>query len=358
MATAETVATLRQFWNTITGWKDIKAFWTLYFYLLRNPVRNSVALAQRWQPQEAFSFFVQSFVIFTSIVSLFSAFKGNDILKSILGMVSQVVFMTLAVFGYYFLFNALSATKKAFSEFLKFYTVYMGFAFPVFAVALYLNWKTLYTLLGPDGKTPFPALYYFFTMVIVSVFSIWFTARMSKEFWQLSYWKINAVIITVFILVLPLQRLWIQVQCKLGITPEYEGTTLAQRKAIFAVMGCEDTECKKCLLPGVWKYSPGTIQGFIAKEPDQEASLLLKAKTRLLFDENGRMRYYQANGDDLIKDYNTPWFFSDDNKQLFFNNKAFDVISLAPDTMVLRTEARRHIFHADDTVILLRVHRE
>jgi len=73
-----TINTLQEFWMTLSGWNDIRKFGTLFFFILRKPIKHTIQVFKNIEAQDSFKFFVQSFVIFTIITSLFTAFRGND----------------------------------------------------------------------------------------------------------------------------------------------------------------------------------------------------------------------------------------------------------------------------------------
>jgi len=343
----ESLESVRELWFTISGWHDIKSFARTYFRILRNPIRNTIGVYNTIDQKGAFQFFVQSFVIFTIITSLFTAFKGNDILKSIMLMINQMVFLTLTVFLYFIIFRKISKTNNTFSNFLTMYTLYMGFALPIFAFGSYLNWQVILMTFDPAYRLHAPSPSRVFGLVIADLtvigFAMYYTAKINHYFWEVSYGRIVLVFLAVFVLLTPFQRAWLMMQCKMGIVPEFEFNNLAHRKATYEILGCDDAECNKCLVSGNWRFSDNTVdvtrkylESVFAPYDTIAKRLATKKSARLAFDEDKWFTYTEMNEGLINLQYRTSWFLSDDGKNIYFDNNLFEVLALNQDSMWLR----------------------
>lgn len=352
-----TISALKQFWITFSGWNEIRSFSKLYFHILKNPFRHTIEVFKKIEPRDCFTFFTQSTIIFTIITSIVMAFRGNDILKSIVLMANQLLFLTLSTLLYYVIFNFISKSKKNFTEFLSLYTLYMGFILPFFAIGLFLQWQIALMITDPinkhSGPNPLKAILIFLGTTGAVGFSIYYSTRVIKYYWNISFGWIAFGLAIVFFLLSPLQKIVTQWQCKLGITPEFEFNSLAHRKATYESLGCEDISCKKCLLIGEWEITNSGILkikeriykreliknkgifSFIDNEAiDKEINII--KRDRYLFDETE----FTSKSIDTSGNYinsSTPWFISDDGKKIFFNNSYYPLLSLKKDTILLGT---------------------
>jgi hypothetical protein len=237
----------------------------------------------------------------------------------------------------------------------------MGFILPFFALGFLLNWQVILFITDPEiGKTaPNPAIFIptLLGALGLSFFGLYYSTRIIRYFWNIHYLLIIFGLIIVFIALTPLQRTWIQLQCKMGIIPEFEFNNLEHRKATYEILGCEDVACKKCLLIGVWKYTDSSIQKereHIYKNKLIESNLVpsninddtiekainkLKG-SRIEFNET----HFTLKYDDslaLAPNTSTPWYLSDDGKNIFVNNTRFQLIDLKKDFVILSFEASR-----------------
>ena len=345
----ESLESVRELWFTISGWHDIKSFTRIYFRILRNPIRNTIGVYNTIDQKGAFQFFVQSFVIFTIITSLFTAFKGNDILKSIMLMINQMVFLTLSVFLYYIIFRKISKANNTFSDFLTMYTLYMGFALPIFAFGSYLNWQVILMVFDPAYRLHPPGPSRVFGLLIADLtvigLAMYYTAKINHYFWEVSYGRIILVFLAVFVLLTPFQRAWLIMQCRMGIVPEFEFNNLAHRRATYSMLGCDDIACNACLIPGAWRlsdYSVDLTRRTLESNRIPYETIIKRVAERknikLVFDENKWFTYSVVQDGVINNQYRTPWFISDDGKNILFDKTVFDVLALNKDSMWLRTE--------------------
>lgn len=352
IASKNTIHTLQEFWMSLSGWEDIRKFGSLFFFILRKPISHTIQVFKNIEARDSFKFFVQSFVIFTIITSLFTAFRGNDILKNILQILNQIFFLTLATLLYFLIFNRISKIKRSFTDFLVLYSLYMGFILPFFAIGVYLNWQLL--LIGQDptpgsiGSHPFKFILTFLGDFIFNGFGIYYSYRIIRYFWNIHFGLIFLGMGLVFALLSPVQFLWIKWQCKLGITPEFEFNSMEHRKATYAYLGCEDISCKKCLLIGEWKLTDTSTQKImtnIIKNKFIESYLMLPdeaveketnklKRMRVTFEES---RCTSKVVDSTGLDINTPslWYISEDGKYIFFDNTSFELITLKKDSLII-----------------------
>ena len=353
-----TINTLQEFWMTLSGWNDIKKFGKMFFFILRKPISHTIQVFKNIEAQDSFKFFVQSFVIFTIITSLFTAFRGNDILKSILQMLNQIFFLTLATMLYFLIFNSISKIKKSFTDFLVLYSLYMGFILPFFAIGTYLNWQLL--LLGQDptprsvGPNPFKFILIILGDFVFTGFGIYYSYRIIRYFWNINFGQIFLGMGLVFALLTPVQMLWIKLQCKIGITPDFEFNNPAHRKATLSILGCTNVSCNKCLLIGEWKYTDNSIrqkrkqvftrnwienkqiisyinEGTIDKEMEYYK------KYRMIFEEN-RLIQVKMDSTGITRTSSSSWFIADDGNYLFFDNTVYQIIDLKEDAVILSFE--------------------
>lgn len=344
-----TGGTLKKFWTTLSGWNDIMHFGKVFFFILRKPFRHTIQIYKTIEAEDSFKFFVQSFIIFTIITSLFTAFRGNDILKSILLMLNQLFFLTLSTLLYYFLFSKMSETKRSFNEFLTLYSLYMGFILPFFAIGSLLNWQVVLMITDPalrySSPNPVKALSVILGSFSFVGFGFYYCVRITRYFWNINIGQILLGMGLVFILLTPLQRLWLQGQCSLGITPDFEFNSLAHRKGTLEILGCAEINCRKCLITGKWKYSEHSIirreQQLIANFIDVKAienEISIRKAAKLEFQEDGHFIYEYRDTSPFFKQNSSLWFVSEDGKQIYFDNYAFDILSLSKDSVVLSFE--------------------
>jgi len=174
---------------------------------------------------------------------------------------------------------------------------------------------------------------------------------------------------TVFVLLSPLQKLAIQLQCKLGITPEFEFNSLEHRKATYAFIGCEDISCKKCLLIGEWKYTEKSIQ-ILSKEiydqeffdkkifayMDNEAmdKKIKRLKSIHMFFEDTRFTLLtKKDSSGYEPEYNSYWFISDNGEYIFFEKHGYQLLKLEKDSLIVSIEKTNpNSFKYIDTISL------
>lgn len=344
----ESLQSLRLLWKTISGWDELKQFLRIYLSILRRPIKNTIELHKQIPAADAFKFFVQSFVFFTLIVSLFTVFRGNDVLKGILLMLNQIVFLTLATALYYLFFRWFSGKKKNFTEFLSLYTLYMGFIMPFFAFGSYLNWNVILMVFDPAYRisppSPLKAISLLLSDFLFIGFAVYYSTKIHRYFWGVSTGIVVIVLVIVFILLSPLQRYWMKAQCKMGIVPEFAFTNLAHRRATYAILGCENVDCQKCLIPGVWYWSKESADKIGRDSTEQ-----------LNFTENG---YFRANvagtPEHQASTTTSRWFINDDGKEIFFFGDSFELLELSTSTMklVIQPISKDGLLQRSDTLIL------
>lgn len=334
---------------TLSGWNDIRKFGTLFFFILRKPVTHTIQVFKKIEPRDSFKFFVQSFVIFTIITSLFTAFRGNDILKSILQMLNQIFSLTLSTLLYFLIFNSISKIKRNFTEFLVLYSLYMGFILPFFAIGSYLNWQLL--LMGNDptlklaGPNPIKFILIILGDLIFTGFGIYYSYRIIRYLWNIHFGLIFLGMGLVFALLTPVQMLWIQMQCKVGITPDFEFNNPAHRKATLSLLGCTDISCRSCLLVGQWKYADLTIEKYsqllrnknVTNEEFARNTAMVKSRV-MNFREDGRFIVQYIDKDLIPQQNSATWFFSEDGKKIFFDETGYEIIILSKDFVSLKYE--------------------
>ena len=358
IASKNTIHTLQEFWMSLSGWDDIKKFGSLFFFILRKPISHTIQVFKNIEARDSFKFFVQSFVIFTIITSLFTAFRGNDILKNILQILNQIFFLTLATLLYFLIFNRISKIKRSFTDFLVLYSLYMGFILPFFAIGVYLNWQLL--LIGQDptpgsiGSHPFKFILTFLGDFIFNGFGIYYSYRIIRYFWNIHFGLIFLGMGLVFALLAPVQFLWIKWQCKLGITPEFEFNSMEHRKATYEILGCEDISCKKCLLIGEWKLTDKSIQKLSKEIYDREffekkflanidnaavdKEIKLAKSSHFYFEEDRFTLLTKIDSSGYVPQYNTFWFISDNGENIFFNYHGYQLIKLEKDSLIVSIE--------------------
>lgn len=178
---------------------------------------------------------------------------------------------------------------------------------------------------------------------------------MIKYFWNIRFGWIALGMAIVFFILSPLQQKWIQWQCKLGITPEFEFNSLEHRKATYEYLGCDDISCKKCLLIGEWEITDDGIQklrkqifyrefliqkgiiSFIDDDAiDKEVNIL--KRNRYVFDETWfTLKSIDTSG--FSKNTSSTWFISDDGKNLYFSDNSYQLLGLKKDAVILGTKS-------------------